>query len=549
MPYTKTLIYNELAELYPLWRDALLHGDKEAQKKQVKFLETILSEADVKTVIDLDGGIGTHSIPLAKNGYKLSIFDASNQALNLVSKREKIIKTIHGRFEKISLSQNFDASICMWSTINYLLELKDRKHFIDWITAHTNRLIIIDQPNILVYPKKFSKEYKAMDGKRKLKVIRNWQIRSQIRKTQYIYHITHKIGKSKSFKDAEIQYFMTLSETTNLIGKGYSAKYVLGDYDINKPFDPASSSRLITVFEKVNPFIVKPAFHGGDFFQVIGQDFSKLGNSKVVINADVLDAWFDPSPKVVAKIKKYLPFILKTSPPTYSRGLIEAISQNRKIPQSNLLVGGGSSDVIFAFFLQLIKKSDKVLILDPMYGEYQHIFEKVIGAKVLRHQLKRSGSFKLNITQFIADIKATKPKIVVIVNPNSPTGQVLTKKQLVQILSSIPKGILLVIDETYIDYVGQNQSLETKISQYNNLAVIKSMSKVYALSGVRIGYLVADQKIINKVKTLMPPWAVSFPAQLAAIEALKDPKYYRTKYKQTNRLKKGFVSLLSQIPK
>ena len=47
----------------------------------------------------------------------------------------------------------------------------------------------------------------------------------------------------------------------------------------------------------------------------------------------------------------------------------------------------------------------------------------------------------------------------------------------------------------------------------------------------------------------MPPWAVSFPAQLAAIEALKDPKYYRTKYKQTNRLKKGFVSLLSQIPK
>lgn len=547
MAYNKTLIYNELAELYPLWRGALLHGDEQTQKKQVKFLETILSQADAKTLIDLGGGIGTHSIPLSQQGYKVSAFDSSSKALTLMNKKEKSIKTIKGFFEKIALTQNFDASICMWSTINYLLKPKDRKHFVDWITAHTNRLIIIDQPNLFAYPKKFNKEYEVADEQRRLKISRNWEIKNQIRKTNYIYQITDKTGKTKNVKDVEIQYFMTLAETSNLIGKGWAIKYLLGDYDINKAFDSKKSSRLITVFEKVMPPISKPAFHGGDFFKVINHDFSQLENSKNVINADVLDAWFDPSPKVIAIIKKYLPFTLRTSPPTYSPGLINTISQNRKIPESNLLVGGGSSDLTFVFFPQLIQKNDKVLILDPMYGEYQHIFENVIGAKVLRYKLSKNNGFKVNVQGFVRAIKAVKPKAVVIVNPNSPTGQSLSRNQLTDILRSIPKNILLVVDETYIDYVGQSQSIETQVIQYDNLAVIKSMSKVYALSGVRVGYLAASEKSIAKIKPFIPPWAVSFQGQLAAIEALKDKKYYATKYLQTDKLRTHLIKALANV--
>ncbi len=250
-PYPETLVYNELVRLYPLWRDALLHGDKLAQEKQVKFLKTILTEVGVNTVIDLGGGIGTHSIPLAKDGYKVTIFDASDEALSLVREKEKMVQTIHGQFETIALDEKFDASICMWSTINYLLRPSDRRHFANWITAHTNRLVVIDQPNILSYPATFSKEYEVADEQTKLKIVRNWRIKNQVRKTDYTYQITDKAGKSEIVKDNEIQYFMTLTETKDLMGKDWSTKYVLGEYDRDKAFDPAGSSRLITVFEKV----------------------------------------------------------------------------------------------------------------------------------------------------------------------------------------------------------------------------------------------------------------------------------------------------------
>src|SRR5262245_19432257 len=101
-------------------------------------------------------------------------------------------------------------------------------------------------------------------------------------------------------------------------------------------------------------------YHGGVFFDSIGSDFQTLENAKDVIGADTLDAWFDPYPRVVEKIKEHITFGLKTSPPTHSDGLIRTISEYRRIPKENILVSGGSSDVIFTFFPSLVKAGDSV---------------------------------------------------------------------------------------------------------------------------------------------------------------------------------------------
>src|SRR3989338_9841840 len=187
---------------------------------------------------------------------------------------------------------------------------------------------------------------------------------------------------------------------------------------------------------------MKKAFHAGQFFQAIGEDFSALEKSEQVINADVLDAWFNPSPKVLEKIKNYLPFIVRTSPPNYSEGLVKTISQFRGVPKQNILTGGGSSDLIFTFFPKMLEKGDKVLILDPMYGEYQHILENVIGANVIRFFLKKEDDFKINPDLLIESINNNMPKVVVVVNPNSPTGQYLPKEEILRILKSISTNTL-----------------------------------------------------------------------------------------------------------
>lgn len=293
---------------------------------------------------------------------------------------------------------------------------------------------------------------------------------------------------------------------------------------------------------------MQPAFHGGAFYEALGADFANLELAGQVINADVLDAWFDPSPQVIDALRRHLPLMLRTSPPAYCEGLIAAIAEVRGVPAANIVAGGGSSDLIFSLFPQIVGKDERVLILDPMYGEYQHILEHVLGARVIRHRLLKEQQFCVGSAALLADIRRARPRIVALVNPNSPTGRYLPREQMLALIEQLPQDTLVVIDETYIEYVGAHASLERDVLRFPNLIIIKSMSKVYALSGIRVGYLVAQQRMIAKLARVIPPWAVSFAGQLAGIQALKDAAYYQQKYQETHQLRDELIQSLSRIP-
>ncbi len=293
---------------------------------------------------------------------------------------------------------------------------------------------------------------------------------------------------------------------------------------------------------------MKKAYHGGGgVYNTIGKDFEDIGRNKEVANADGLDAWFDPSPKAVAKLSKYLNFSIKTSPPVNGDGLKVAISKYRDVPEENIIIAGGSSDLMYALFPNLGVK--RILILDPMYGEYKHIFENVLnGIKLATCRLLPKNNFEINQDEFVDLINKAKPELVVIVNPNNPSGNFLNKRDISKIIRSIPKKTLFAIDETYIDYADSKESAETLVPRHKNLIVIKSMSKAYSLSGARAGYIVASKDITEKIDRNIPPFSVSTPAQILAIEALKDNKYYRAKWKETRRLRKNFIKKLRGIP-
>src|SRR5262247_2911816 len=88
-------------------------------------------------------------------------------------------------------------------------------------------------------------------------------------------------------------------------------------------------------------------YHGGAFFEAVGEEFDALERLSTVISADVLDAWFPPAPAVTDAIQKHLPLLLRTSPPTSCAGLVCAIARARGVEPANILAGGGSSDLIF----------------------------------------------------------------------------------------------------------------------------------------------------------------------------------------------------------
>jgi len=277
-------------------------------------------------------------------------------------------------------------------------------------------------------------------------------------------------------------------------------------------------------------------FHGGAFFEAIGEGFATLERRRNVINADVLDAWFPPAPAVLAELRRHFDWLVRTSPPTAARGMVEAIAQARGVEPACLLPGAGSSALIFLAFRQWLRRESRVLLLEPTYGEYAHVLEEVIGCRVDRLRLRREAGYRVAPEELAAAI-ARGYDLVVLVNPNSPTGRHLDRVSLTTVLQDLPAATRVWIDETYVEYVGSEQSLEGLASRARQVVVCKSMSKVYALSGLRAAYLCASPDVIAGLRTWTPPWAVGLPAQVAAVRALQEAEYYRRRYVETHRLR------------
>ncbi len=291
------------------------------------------------------------------------------------------------------------------------------------------------------------------------------------------------------------------------------------------------------------PFTDDGCYHGGSFFGAIGDEFQTLERRAQVISADVLDAWFDPAPAVVDKIAACLSFALKTSPPTGCDGMRRAIARTRGVSQDSILPGGGSSDLIFAGLQKWVASDARVLILDPMYGEYAHVLENVIGAQVDRLNLLRARQYDVDPDELGA-FAGLDYDWIVLVNPNSPTGRHVARAQLEQVIARTPVRTRWWLDETYIDYVGASESLEAFASTSRNVIVCKSMSKAYALSGARAAYLCGAPELIAPLRQHCPPWSVSLVGQMAACEALQNLDYYRNRWTDTHRLRDGLAASL-----
>jgi histidinol-phosphate/aromatic aminotransferase/cobyric acid decarboxylase-like protein len=287
-------------------------------------------------------------------------------------------------------------------------------------------------------------------------------------------------------------------------------------------------------------------FHGGAFFSAVGEEFDSLERREHIINADVLDAWFAPAPGALACLEAHLPWLLRTSPPTRCEGLIRAIARARGVRPECVLPGAGSSDLIFLAFRHWLKPESRVLILDPTYGEYPHVLECVIGCQAERLALHRNEGYRLDPVRLAACL-AEGADLVVLVNPNSPTGRHMPREELIAVLRHAPAATRIWVDETYVEYAGADQSLETFAADSENVIVCKSMSKVYALSGARAGYLCAGPHQLEPLRPITPPWAVSLPAQVAAVKALQDPAYYAARYEETHRLRAQLLEWLRPL--
>ncbi len=267
-------------------------------------------------------------------------------------------------------------------------------------------------------------------------------------------------------------------------------------------------------------------FHGGAFWDSIPLD--RLAVRQGVVNADVLDAWFPPAPAVVQALRNE--WLLRTSPPTHAEGLEREIAARFSVSPASVLAGPGSSALMFLAFARWLTPESRVLLVEPTYGEYAYLCEKVIGCSVDRIQevpghLGQWGSM------------AESYDLAVLVNPNNPTGTLIPTAELAK---ALPRRCRVWIDEAYLAYTGQ-PSVAPIAAELSNIAVVRSFSKSHALSGVRTAALFANPALIGELRSSCPPWWVSLPAQVATVVALKEEDYYCGRYAETCRLRQAMA--------
>ena len=186
------------------------------------------------------------------------------------------------------------------------------------------------------------------------------------------------------------------------------------------------------------------------------------------------------------------------------------IAQNLGLTHNELVVGNGASELIAAISRCYVKD---LAVPVPNFDEYANR-ARIQGKHCAFFPMDQS--FKLNINEFLHHIRTTGANSVVIVNPNNPTGTLLFQADMLQLVESLRDLDLIIIDESFLEFSDSfpQASMLRHIDNYPNLIIIKSLSKVYGIAGLRLGYAASSNKdFIESIRSEIPIWSINSLAQ------------------------------------
>ena len=205
-------------------------------------------------------------------------------------------------------------------------------------------------------------------------------------------------------------------------------------------------------------------------------------------------------------------------PDPKSENVISSLEQYTHLSKSNIIVGNGAIEILYNFCFAFLSKTTKVLIHVPTFQEYETAV-KLSNCKI---SYFKSLNLSINIDSFISQIP--KSGCIFLCNPNNPTGELLSKKELLSIIIVAKKlKTIVFIDECFIELVPKsNESVISYVKKYDNLFILRSLTKSFGLPGLRIGYACGSKEIIKILQKIKIPWSVNSLAQDAANIVIKN---------------------------
>jgi histidinol-phosphate aminotransferase len=224
--------------------------------------------------------------------------------------------------------------------------------------------------------------------------------------------------------------------------------------------------------------------------------------------------------------------------------LRRALAAHNGIDPAALLVGNGAADLLYQLAMAYLRPGDCVLVVAPTFGEYAAA-AATMGAKVIYHPTDADSGFALDIEQLVYEEQQHRPRLLFLCNPNNPTGTYHDQGVIEALLAAAP-DTLLVLDEAFINFVARPWPA-CRLLAHPNLLILRSLTKDYALTGLRAGYAMAAPPIIAALEKVQPPWTVNALAQAAALAALDDAAHLRASLAALAQAKSSLLHDLERL--
>ena len=259
--------------------------------------------------------------------------------------------------------------------------------------------------------------------------------------------------------------------------------------------------------------------HGGDLLtarHLFQKDSSPLLDFSANINP------LGPPPSVIELIKQQLESIVHYPDPA-QRILKQKLAEKHFVSPEQILIGNGAAECIALAILGL--QPETVGVIHPCFSEYEQL-ARAFGAKIKPCYGREENDFKpdrLGLLQLIA-----KTDLVFIGHPNNPSGVTYSKTELMEMAEQAEKtNTYLVIDEAFIDFLPPETqiTLLEDLKRWKQVILVRSMTKFYAIPGLRLGYMVADPTLIVKLKAKQVTWSVNQMALMAGEAVLNEKEY------------------------
>ena len=227
---------------------------------------------------------------------------------------------------------------------------------------------------------------------------------------------------------------------------------------------------------------------------------------------------YGPSPKVLEAIKNCNISDISYYP--YYGELSEKIAIYQGFSIDNIKVTNGADEAIQAVIQTYLEPGEYTLTLDTSF-EMPVIYTQIQGGQIIKVPYKEKWVFPVD--EFLRELNNPGIKIIYIASPNNPTGNIIKENDLRKIIERASDKVV-IIDETYANYSGT--TYKDLVKEYDNVFLIRSFSKDFALAGIRLGYIISNKENINNLKKVVSPFSVNSLAMLAGIEALNDIGYF-----------------------